>query len=176
VSGDRAGTGRLREWRIRSGLTQRELAERSGVSVRTVRALEKGFVAQPQAASLRRLAATLDVDAALLAVPAPGSGDGLVRVEVLGPLTVRRGRAVITVASPMLRKLLGLLAIQPQCEVGFEEIIDALWESLPPRTCRQLVHTYVGGLRKLLDDSGRESLVARTARPRPDLHRGRRSL
>jgi DNA-binding SARP family transcriptional activator/tetratricopeptide (TPR) repeat protein/DNA-binding XRE family transcriptional regulator len=164
VSGDRAGTGRLREWRIRSGLTQRELAERSGVSVRTVRALEKGFVAQPQAASLRRLAATLDVDAALLAVPAPGSGDGLVRVEVLGPLTVRRGRAVITVASPMLRKLLGLLAIQPQCEVGFEEIIDALWESLPPRTCRQLVHTYVGGLRKLLDDSGRESLVARTAR------------
>ena len=87
-----------------------------------------------------------------------------VRVEVLGPLTVRRGRAVITVASPMLRKLLGLLAIQPQREVGFEEIIDALWESLPPRTCRQLVHTYVGGLRKLLDDSRRESLVARTAR------------
>ena len=77
MSGDRAGTGRLREWRIRSGLTQRELAERSGVSVRTVRALEKGVVAQPQAASLRRLAATLDVDAALLAVPAPGSGDGL---------------------------------------------------------------------------------------------------
>jgi transcriptional regulator with XRE-family HTH domain len=87
VSEDRTVTGRLREWRVRAGLTQRELAERSGVSVRTVRALENGAVAAPQAASLRRLAAVLDLDAALLVAPAaaPGSGSGfsdaLVRVE-----------------------------------------------------------------------------------------------
>jgi DNA-binding SARP family transcriptional activator/tetratricopeptide (TPR) repeat protein/DNA-binding XRE family transcriptional regulator len=148
-------SGPVRELRIRAGLTQQELAERSGVSVRTVRALENGAVAQPQATSLRRLAAVLGVDpTALLAAAAPGS----VRVEVLGPLTVRRGRAVIAVASPMLRKLLGLLAIQPGREVGFDEIIDTLWEGSPPRTCRQLVHTYVGGLRQLLD----ESVVPRT--------------
>jgi len=159
-------TGLLRESRVRAGLTQHELAERARVSVRTVRALENGAVARPQAASLRRLAAVLDVDPASLLPGSPagaGSGDTLVRIDVLGPLTVRRGSAVITVASPMLRKLLCLLAIQPGHEVGFEEIIDTLWEGQPPRTCRQLVHTYVAGLRRLLDDGARDSVVPRTA-------------
>jgi DNA-binding SARP family transcriptional activator/tetratricopeptide (TPR) repeat protein/DNA-binding XRE family transcriptional regulator len=159
-------TGLLRESRIRAGLTQHELAGRASVSVRTVRALENGAVTRPQAASLRRLAAVLDVDPASL-LPGPvadaGPGDSLLRVDVLGPLAVRRGPAVITVASPMLRKLLCLLAIQPGREVGFEEIIDTLWEGQSPRTCRQLVHTYVGGLRKLLDDGARDSAVPRTA-------------
>jgi DNA-binding SARP family transcriptional activator/DNA-binding XRE family transcriptional regulator len=148
---NRAVTGRLREARVRAGLTQHELAERAGVSVRTVRALENGAVARPQAAPLRRLAAALDIDPAVL-LPDAAPVDTLLRVDVLGPLTIRRGPAVLTVASPMLRKLLCLLAIQPGREVGFEEIIDNLWEGEAPRTCRQLVHTYVGGLRKLLDD------------------------
>ncbi|MGH3225768.1 MAG: helix-turn-helix domain-containing protein, partial [Streptosporangiaceae bacterium] len=134
-------TGLLRESRVRAGLTQHELAGRARVSVRTVRALENGEVARPQAASLRRLAAVLDVDpAALLPGPAPGAGTSLLRIDVLGPLAVRRGPAVISVVSPMLRRLLCLLAIQPGREVGFEEIIDTLWEGQPPRTCRQLVH------------------------------------
>jgi DNA-binding SARP family transcriptional activator/tetratricopeptide (TPR) repeat protein/DNA-binding XRE family transcriptional regulator len=165
VGADRTMTGLLRESRVRAGLTQHELAGRAGVSVRTVRALENGAVARPQAASLRRLAAVLEVDPASL-LPGPvaetGPGDTLLRIDVLGPLAVRRGPAVITIASPMLRKLLCLLAIQPGREVGFEEIIDTLWEGEPPRTCRQLVHTYVGGLRKLLDDGARGSVVPRT--------------
>jgi DNA-binding SARP family transcriptional activator/DNA-binding XRE family transcriptional regulator len=144
-------TGLLRESRIRAGLTQHELAGRARVSVRTVRALENGAVARPQAASLRRLAAVLDVDPAAL-LPGAGPADTLLRIDVLGPLAVRRGPAVITVVSPMLRKLLCVLALQPGREVGFEEIIDTLWEGSAPRTCRQLVHTYVGGLRKLLDN------------------------
>jgi DNA-binding SARP family transcriptional activator/DNA-binding XRE family transcriptional regulator/tetratricopeptide (TPR) repeat protein len=155
VGADRPITGLLRESRVRAGLTQDELAARAGVSVRTVRALENGAVARPQAASLRRLAAVLDVDPTSL-LPGPGAR---LRVDVLGPLVIRRGRAVITVASPMLRRLLCLLAIQPGREVGFEEIIDSLWEGEAPRTCRQLVHTYVAGLRKLLD----EQAVPRTA-------------
>ena len=159
-------TGLLRESRVRAGLTQHELAERAKVSVRTVRALENGAVARPQAASLRRLAAVLDVDPAALlpgAEAGAGPGDAFLRVDVLGPLAVRRGHAAITVASPMVRKLLCLLAMQPGREVGFEEIIDTLWERQPPRTCRQLVHTYVGGLRKLLDDGAPDSVVPRTA-------------
>jgi DNA-binding SARP family transcriptional activator/tetratricopeptide (TPR) repeat protein/DNA-binding XRE family transcriptional regulator len=166
VGADRPMTGLLRESRVRAGLTQHELAGRARVSVRTVRALENGAVARPQAASLRRLATVLGVDPASL-LPGPvadaGPGDTLLRIDVLGPLAVRRGPAVITVASPMLRKLLCLLAIQPGREVGFEEIIDTLWEGRSPRTCRQLVHTYVGGLRKLLDDGARGSAVPRTA-------------
>jgi DNA-binding SARP family transcriptional activator/tetratricopeptide (TPR) repeat protein/DNA-binding XRE family transcriptional regulator len=154
-------TGLLRESRVRAGLTQHELAERARVSVRTVRALENGAVARPQAALLRRLADVLDIDPASLLPRLPadvGSGEALLRIDVLGPLVVRRGPAVITVVSPMVRKLLCLLAIQPGCEVGFEQIIDTLWEGHSPRTCRQLVHTYVGGLRKLLG----EEVVPRT--------------
>src|ERR1700678_1039798 len=155
-------TGLLRESRVRAGLTQHELAGRAGVSVRTVRALENGAVARPQAASLRRLAAVLDVDPASL-LPGPvaetGPGDTLLRIDVLGPLAVRRGPAVITIGSPMRRKLRCLLAIQPGREVGFGEIIATLWEGVSPRPCRQLVHTYVGGLRKLLGDD----VVPRTA-------------
>jgi DNA-binding SARP family transcriptional activator/tetratricopeptide (TPR) repeat protein/DNA-binding XRE family transcriptional regulator len=154
-------TGLLRESRVRAGLTQHELAGRARVSVRTVRALENGAVARPQAASLRRVADVLGIDPASL-LPRPpagtGSGEALLRIDVLGPLVVRRGPAVITVVSPMVRKLLCLLAIQPGCDVGFEEIIDTLWEGRSPRTCRQLVHTYVGGLRKLLGDG----VVSRT--------------
>ena len=161
VAADRPVTGLLRESRVRAGLTQHELAERARVSVRTVRALENGAVARPQAASLRRLAAALDVDPASLLPQAP-VGNGALRIDVLGPLAVRRGSAVITVASPMLRKLLCLLAIQPGREVGAEEIIDTLWEGRPPRTCRQLVHTYVGGLRRLLDDGVWDSVIAHT--------------
>ena len=159
-------TGLLRESRVRAGLTQHELAERARVSVRTVRALENGAVARPQAASLRRLAAVLGVDLAALLPGSPadaGPVDTLLRIDVLGTLVVRRGVATITMASPMLRKLLCLLAIQPGCEVGFEEIIDTLWEGQPPRTCRQLVHTYVAGLRRLLDDGTRDSVLPRTA-------------
>src|SRR5580692_6262973 len=142
-----AMTGLLRESRVRAGLTQDELAGRARVSVRTVRALENGAVARPQAASLQRLADVLGIDPASLF-----PGEVLLRVDVLGPLVVRRGTAAIAVNSPMVRKLLCLLAIQPGRDVGSEEIIDALWEGQSPRTCRQLVHTYAGGLRKLLGD------------------------
>ena len=90
VAADRPMTGVLRESRIRAGLTQHELAGRARVSVRTVRALENGAVARPQAASLRRLAAVLDVDPAALLPQAP-VGAGPVRVDVLGALAVRRG-------------------------------------------------------------------------------------
>ena len=165
VSGGRLVVGPLRELRVRAGLTQDELAERAGVSIRTVRALENGAVARPQPGSLRRLAVVLDVDPAALAPGAVSAQpeDRLLRVDVLGPLAVRRGRTAVVIPSPMLRKLLGLLAIQPQREVGFEAIIDTLWEGIPPRTCRQLVHTYAGGLRRLLDDGAQDSVVSRTA-------------
>jgi DNA-binding SARP family transcriptional activator len=146
-----------------------------------VRALENGSVTRPQAASLNRLAAALGVDPASLlprvpssagpdagpdagqsAGPDAGPDEGPLRVDVLGPLAVRRGRTVIAVASPMHRKLLGLLGLQPHREVGYDEIIDALWEGAPPRTCRELVHTYVSGLRRVLGGGRQESVLSRS--------------
>lgn len=116
----------LRRLRASAGLTQAQLAAQAAVGIRTVRDLERGG-ARPRASSLHRLAAALGVDAAQLdrlahggeRVPRPPAAEGSegavaqVRVDVLGPLTVRRGSGTVPVSSAMQRTVLGLLAIQP---------------------------------------------------------------
>ncbi|MFJ4185030.1 helix-turn-helix domain-containing protein [Kitasatospora sp. NPDC089509] len=46
----------LRRWRLRAGLTQEELAERSGLSSRAIRDLERGRVRRPRLSTVRLLA------------------------------------------------------------------------------------------------------------------------
>ncbi len=59
---DTTGVGtRLRTERRLAGLSQQELAQTSGVSISTIRALEQGRGADPTAATARRLAAGLGV-------------------------------------------------------------------------------------------------------------------
>jgi DNA-binding SARP family transcriptional activator len=132
------------------GLTQRELAERSQVSLRTVRYIELGQVARPQASSVRRLADALGLtpdDLERPTAPAPA----VPRVGVLGALVLWRDGVPVPIASSLVRTLLGLLAVQVGRPVGDEEIIDVLWGEDPPRTCAQLVHTYIASLRRLLE-------------------------
>jgi transcriptional regulator with XRE-family HTH domain len=56
--------GLLRGWRQAAGLTQRDLAARSGLSVTAVRDLEQGRSHRPQAGSLAALVGALGLDAA----------------------------------------------------------------------------------------------------------------
>ena len=58
--GDRLGL-MVRRFRRRAGLTQEALAERSGLSVRTIRALESGKQRNPQVGSLRQLAGAMEL-------------------------------------------------------------------------------------------------------------------
>ncbi|MER7250131.1 tetratricopeptide repeat protein [Kribbella sp. NPDC000426] len=51
----------VRQFRLRAGLTQEVLSDRSGVSVSTIRGMETGTRRNPQLASVRRLAAALDL-------------------------------------------------------------------------------------------------------------------
>jgi DNA-binding SARP family transcriptional activator/tetratricopeptide (TPR) repeat protein/DNA-binding XRE family transcriptional regulator len=138
--------GGLRRLRLRAGYTQGELADKARVSVRTIRDLELGRVRRPQAESLQRLAAALG---------AAGDPDELtkrhpVEVELLGPVLVRHEGQARGIGSGMQRSLLALLALQPGQPVTHSEIIDVLWGDRPPRTARNLVHVYVGQLRRLL--------------------------
>jgi DNA-binding SARP family transcriptional activator/tetratricopeptide (TPR) repeat protein/DNA-binding XRE family transcriptional regulator len=153
---------RLRRLRAAAGLTQEQLAVRAGVSVRTVRQLELGAVQRPQAASVRRLAEALGVDEAEFAAaePEPPAADERLWIGVLGQVEIRRGDSAVDVASPMVRALIGVLGIQPGRVAGVEEIVDALWDDGPPRTCRDLVHTYVSQARRLLG-IGREGPLQR---------------
>ena len=76
---------------------------------------------------------------------------GGLRVGVLGPLFVRRDGTALALGSPMLRSLLGLLAVQPHRLVTRDEIIDTLWGENPPPTCVTSVHVYIGRLRTLAE-------------------------
>jgi DNA-binding SARP family transcriptional activator/transcriptional regulator with XRE-family HTH domain/tetratricopeptide (TPR) repeat protein len=167
--------GRLRRLRMAAGLGQRELAELAGISERTVRALERGGVGRPHAASVQRLAAALGVgvDRLLSALDedaAAGRADAgdaantgeapratveqvlaRPRVEILGPPVLRRGRHVGGAGSTLQSTLLGLLAAQPRQVVGLQEIVDVLWGEDPPETCRELIRSYVTRLRRLLE-------------------------
>lgn len=57
-SNDTAGD-LLRQYRLAAGLTQEELAERSGISTRTIGSIERGTLQRPRAESLRLLAEAL---------------------------------------------------------------------------------------------------------------------
>ncbi len=160
--------GKFRQLRLRMGYTQRELSEKSGVSVRTIRDLESGRVRRPQAESLIRLAAALG-DQAALGEPA-GAGKDVaparpdrpgVTVQILGPVLLRRDGRAHGVDSSLLRSLLALLALGHGGAVTQEAIIDALWGDRPPRSARSLVHVYIGQLRRLLEPGLPQSIVDR---------------
>ena len=51
----------LREMRWSAGLTQQELADRSGLSIRTISDIERGQVVCPRAGTLRLLARALEM-------------------------------------------------------------------------------------------------------------------
>lgn len=71
--GETAGLGdRLREARKRRGLTQRELARESGLSVSLVRKLEQGELADTRVETLRKLAVALEVRTTDLITAASG--------------------------------------------------------------------------------------------------------
>jgi DNA-binding XRE family transcriptional regulator len=145
----------LRQRRLAAGLTQQQLAERSGMSLRTLRDLEHGRVQRPQPRSVQRLAAALGLSSeerAALVTPGEGVPDGSGRLwlGILGPLVIRVGGADVPLAAHKPRQLLALLALSAPSAVTTDEIVDVLWEQ-PPRTCLPLVTGYVSRLRKLLE-------------------------
>ncbi|MEV6447146.1 tetratricopeptide repeat protein [Amycolatopsis sp. NPDC051716] len=130
--------GWLRDRRALAGLTQAQLAERAGVSLRAVRNAELGSVRRPRPETARKLR-----EALAEAPPEP------VRLGVLGPLTVTRGTEPVEIGAEKQRLLLALLALQPNRTVRREDLVDVIWDE-PPPSCLELLHTYVARLRRAL--------------------------
>lgn len=117
------------------------------MSLRTVRHIERGQVEHPRRETIRRLADVLGGEDGW----PRGDVDARLRIEVLGPLRVTRGGRELNLGPLKQRTLFAVLALHPNTVVGREELIDALWGELPPHSCRNLLHTYVSGLRKILE-------------------------
>jgi DNA-binding SARP family transcriptional activator len=173
----RARLGSLvRERRRAAGLTQRQLAERSGLSVAAIRDLEQGRSRRPRPGSVDALVRALGLDArqsaalaaardaaGAVAVGAPaGHGSGL-WLAVLGPLAAWRDGLAAGLGPPGQAAVAGLLAVQPGELVRRETVIDVLWGSKPPVTAAELVQAHVSRLRRVLDPGGRAGLLEQGA-------------
>jgi DNA-binding SARP family transcriptional activator len=167
------GSGRpdaLRAWRRAAGLSQRDLAERSGLSVGAIRDLEQGRTRRPRPVSSRRLASALGVSAREVDAALGGESVGdldlrsPLQVSVLGPLTVRRHGRVVELGTGQQRAVLGLLALGAGEPVRRSAIIQAIWDAHPPPSAANLVQVYVSRLRRLLEPwrrrGDREGVIA----------------
>ncbi|WP_051860415.1 BTAD domain-containing putative transcriptional regulator [Streptomyces anulatus] len=165
----------VRSARTRSGVSQRDLAERSGIGLRTLREIERGRVAAPRAGSLHRLAKALHDPVMLAQVAGMADGEGPVYqagdplvLRILGRFSASRGETAVAAGTPKQQCLLGLLALQVNAVVERDEIVETLWGVEPPDSFGQLIHTYVSRIRLLLEahqapDGGRMAVMRRGA-------------
>jgi DNA-binding SARP family transcriptional activator len=160
------GTGALPAWRRAAGLSQRDLAERSGLGIGTIRDLEQGRIRRPRPASLRRLASALGVSERQLDLALSGAGDPAppLYLGVLGPLTVRHHGRPVELGPDQQRAVLGLLALRAGEPVRRSSIVQAIWDVHPPPSATNLVQVYVSRLRRLLEPQrrrgDREGIIA----------------
>jgi DNA-binding SARP family transcriptional activator len=80
----------------------------------------------------------------------PVSG-GTVRIDLLGPLSLRAGGTLVTPTAAKPRHMLALLALNANRVVRNESMIDELWENSPPSSVTTTLQTYVYHLRKCLN-------------------------
>lgn len=81
------------------------------------------------------------------------------RLELLGSMRAWNAKGEVPLGPPKQRAVLGLLASQVGRVAGIDQIIDAVWGSDVPQSAVNCVHTYVAGLRRILepDRARRES-------------------
>ncbi|BCB89650.1 BTAD domain-containing putative transcriptional regulator [Phytohabitans suffuscus] len=166
---ERPTVGRLlRAYRLRSGMTQRELAVCAGLSIAALRDLEQGRSTRPRHASVEAITAALGLDdrardalhaAAAAAVRTNGAGrvsdpGDPVRIRVLGPLELRRGDGLVTIGSAVQRMLLARLALGAPEPVTHDWLVPLARGRNSPDDATRRLHSHVTRLRRLVEPSG----------------------
>jgi DNA-binding SARP family transcriptional activator len=165
-------------------LTQRELAERSGVSIGAIRDLEQGRTALPRPGAAESLARVLGLSPRQLVeqgqrLEAAANGEETdrqpsggpsrsIRLSVLGPLVARRGGALVDLGAQRQRTVLAMLALQPGHVVHRETIVDAIWGETPPPSAVGMVQSHISRLRDVLGGPARSQPPARSEPGQPE--------
>jgi DNA-binding SARP family transcriptional activator len=74
-----------------------------------------------------------------------------VRFTILGPVRARRGDTDLDLGGRQQRLVLALLLARAGTLVGLSELVDAVWEDDPPASAVNVVHRYIGTLRRLIE-------------------------
>jgi DNA-binding SARP family transcriptional activator len=99
----------------------------------------------------RNLAEVEWIKPAAQAGPAADSLPDRNRIEVLGRIRAWREGRGVRIGPPQQRGLLALLVAAARRPVPMADIVDALWETQPPRTAVNVIQTYVKRLRQVLE-------------------------
>ncbi|SDH02525.1 AfsR/SARP family transcriptional regulator [Nonomuraea jiangxiensis] len=75
----------------------------------------------------------------------------VLRFSVLGPVRAWRGEKEIELGAFQPRCVLAVLLLRRERAVSRDEIITAVWGDRTPRRAAAAVHTYISGLRRVLD-------------------------
>jgi DNA-binding SARP family transcriptional activator/tetratricopeptide (TPR) repeat protein len=77
--------------------------------------------------------------------------NGRPRLQVMGPLRVWRDDVEVDAGPRQQRTLLALLLAQHGRPVGLGDLIDLIWGTDPPATAVNIIHKYIGALRRMLE-------------------------
>jgi DNA-binding SARP family transcriptional activator/tetratricopeptide (TPR) repeat protein len=75
----------------------------------------------------------------------------VLRVGVLGPVTVWYGNEELHVGQPRQQAVLGILAMRANRVISRGELVDAVWGQDPPASAEGGIYTYVAGLRRIIE-------------------------
>lgn len=150
--------------RVQAGLTQRQLALQSGISVGALRDIEQGRTGAPRSDSLAELATALGVDRRELTMllrasddagdgPADGelhnNGHGVLEILILGRVSLFCGQERLALRSVREQAILGLLALQGDHGVSRSALVDALWGDESPAAAVGMVQGCISRLRRI---------------------------
>ncbi|MFI9485861.1 ATP-binding protein [Promicromonospora sp. NPDC052451] len=82
---------------------------------------------------------------------APAVRGGALRIQILGPLRLWRGQTELDTGPRQQAYLLALLAAHPGLPVSKSELVDLIWGDAAPDSALNVIHKYVGVLRRLLE-------------------------
>ncbi len=75
----------------------------------------------------------------------------VLRVGVLGPVTVWNGNEELRVGQPRQQAVLGILAMRANRVISRGELVNAVWGQDPPASAEGGIYTYVAGLRRIIE-------------------------
>ena len=83
--------------------------------------------------------------------PGPGLPAPPVLFSVLGAIRARRGPVELDLGPNQQRAILAFLLVRANHLVSVDDLVELLWETEPPASALNVIHKYVGGIRRLLE-------------------------